>query len=242
MARDVGGSAHEADGGRGDVGDPRRVERRLNQLLGLILEVAAEALRFDGATTTARHEGDVGTVGTTGQRWVALDDAQYASGEGPCLTALESGETVVWNAGDGELAWRAFQEAAAELGIATSLSVPLPIDDTVEIAASLNLYAQQRDEVTERELVVATQFAVQLAAALQMIDATKSTAQIARETARAMRSRAAIEQARGVLIAQRGVTPDQAFLLLVDMAEADETTVHAAAATVIGEATAAGAA
>jgi hypothetical protein len=44
-------------------------------------------LRFDGATITARDNGDVATVLTSDQRYVALDDAQYEIGEGPCLEA-----------------------------------------------------------------------------------------------------------------------------------------------------------
>lgn len=216
----------------------RRVgERRLNQFLALIMESAADALGFDGATTTVRDGDDLATVATTGQRFVGLDAAQYGSGEGPCLQALEGGEAVVWNAEDDQQAWRAFQEAAAKLGIATSLSVPLPIDDTTEIAASLNLYAEQRDEVTEQQLQQANQFAAQLAAALQMIDATKATAKIARETAGAMRAAAAIEQARGVLMAQSNITPDQAFEQLVEMAQLEERTLQETAAKVIAEGT-----
>jgi GAF domain-containing protein len=165
---------------------------------------------------------------------VALDGAQYAHGEGPCLEALEQGEAVTWTAAE-EGRWRAFQEAAEQLGIATTLSIPLPIDETMEIAGSLNLYAAERERVTSEELDLAVQFALQLAIALQMVGATASIAQTARRASQAIRSRAAIEQAKGVLIAQRGVTPIQAAALLADMAEADNATLAEVATRIINE-------
>lgn len=211
-------------GGEGPV--PPVAEQRLNQLLTLILEAGAAAVGFDGATATVRHGGDTGTVAATSPGLVALDAAQYAEASGPCLEALEQDEAVVWTASDDDERWRAFQEAAEELGIATSLSVPLPIDETVEIAASLNLYASQREQVTAEQLELATQFAFQLATALQMVGTAKGTADIARRAAQAIRSRAVIEQAKGVLMARRGISAAEAASVLAEMAGAEETTLR----------------
>lgn len=208
-------------------------EQRLNRLLTLIMEAATDAIGFDGATATVKQGDDPGTVATTSAGLVALDAAQYADGDGPCLEALEQDEAVTWTAADEEARWRSFQEAAAELGIATSLSVPLPIDETMEIAGSLNLYAYQREQVTSEQLELATAFALQLATALQTIDATKSTARIARRAAHAIRSRAAIEQSKGVLIAQHGVTPAEAATLLAEMADSQNLTLRDVAAQII---------
>src|SRR5436305_9213129 len=77
---------------RGD--GPDAAEVRLNRLLNVILEAAVEALGFDAATVSARHDGDVATIVATDQRMIALDDAQYESGEGPCLTVLEPGDPI----------------------------------------------------------------------------------------------------------------------------------------------------
>src|SRR3954466_6685708 len=77
---------------RGD--GPDAAEVRLNRLLNLILESAVEALHFDAATVTARHGQDMATVAATDEPFIALDDAQYESGEGPCLTVLEPHDPI----------------------------------------------------------------------------------------------------------------------------------------------------
>jgi GAF domain-containing protein len=205
----------------------------LSQLLTLILDAAVEAVGFDGATATVRQGEDSGTVASTSARLVALDSAQYAEGDGPCLEALERDQAVKWTAADDDDRWRAFQEAAEELGIATSLSVPLPIDETMEIAASLNLYASQREQVTSEQLELAMQFAFQLATALQLVGTAKGTAEIARRAAQAIRSRAVIEQAKGVLMARRGLSSNEAASVLAGMADARSATLREMALRII---------
>jgi len=207
----------------------------LNRLLAVIVEAAADAVGFDGGSLTVRSGDDVGTVAATNPDVVALDATQYAAGGGPCLDALEQDEALAWTAGDDDARWRAFQEAAEELGIATSLSLPLPIDETTEIAASLNLYAYQREQITAEQLELAMQFALQLALALQTIGQTKSTAEIARRAARAIQSRAVIEQAKGVLMGRLHCTADQAFGQLQQISDADNATVHDVALRIVHE-------
>ncbi len=208
-------------------------EQRLNRLLTLIMDAAVEAIGFDGATMTVRVNDATGTVAATASEFVALDAAQYSDGEGPCLEAAEHGEPVTWSAADDEARWRGFQEVAEELGIATSLSMPLPIDDTMEIAASLNLYASERERVSQEQIDSALAFALQLAIALQTIDASKSTAAIARRAAQTIRSRAAIEQAKGVLMATEGLTPEQAAERLATMARDQQASARDVALRII---------
>src|SRR5690348_2008857 len=106
------------------AGEPQReqerdaAEVRLNRLLNLILETAVEALGFDGATVTARHGGDVATIALTDQRMSALDDAQYESGQGPCLSVLDGADPVALeDATRADDRWEHFNRTAAELGI-----------------------------------------------------------------------------------------------------------------------------
>src|SRR5439155_18330326 len=127
---------------------PDAAEVRLNRLLNLLLEAAVEALGFDAATVSARHGSDLATVGATDQRFIALDDAQYESGEGPCLTVLDPHDPVALDdAGELEDRWDHFSRTARHLGIHSTLSMHLPVDSD-ELAASLNLYSKQRLEAS----------------------------------------------------------------------------------------------
>jgi hypothetical protein len=198
---------------------PDEAEVRLNRLLNLILESAVEALGFDGATVSARHVEDVATIAATDQRMIALDDAQYETGEGPCLAVLEpidpiALDDVAKSAGR----WENFARTAEHLGVVSTLSMHLPVDSD-GLAASLNLYSKRHLEQGTEEVRRAVPFAEQLAAAIMSVDAHRSTAKLARDMAEAMRSRAVIEQAKGMLMADKRVTADEAFEQLVQLSQ-----------------------
>jgi AmiR/NasT family two-component response regulator len=58
-----------------------------------------------------------------------------------------------------------------------------------------------------------------VAATLQSVDAYKSAATLARNMAEAMRSRAVIEQAKGILMADHRITDEQAFQHLTELSQ-----------------------
>jgi GAF domain-containing protein len=196
---------------------PDAAEVRLNRLLNLILEAAVEALGFEAATVSARHGDDLATIGATDQRFIALDDAQYESGQGPCLEVLESRDPIsVHEVGETADRWEQFSRTAVQLGVHSTLSIHLPVDSE-ETAASLNLYSKQRLELSDDQVAAAVPFAEQLAAAIQGVEANRATAQLAQDMAQAMRSRAVIEQAKGMIMADDRIGADEAFERLVQL-------------------------
>jgi GAF domain-containing protein len=198
---------------------PDAAEVRLNRLLNLILETAVEALGFSAATVTVRHGKDVATVGATDQRLLDVDEAQYEDG-GPCIATLDQADPVFLRdvKTDSAEAWEHFARTAAHLGVESSLSMHIPTD-TTEVAASLNLYSRSQVELTERQMRLATSYAEQLAATLQSVDAYKSTAELAQNMAEAMRSRAVIEQAKGIIMADEQITDEEAFKRLASLSQ-----------------------
>jgi ANTAR domain-containing protein/GAF domain-containing protein len=204
------------------VADPREenaAEVRLNRLLSLILETAVEVLGFDAATVTARQGTDLATVAATDQRMITLDDAQYESGEGPCLAVLEPRDPIpLADAAELDGRWEHFSRTAQHLGIHSSVSLHLPTDSE-GLAASLNLYSKQRLELSDQQVRAAMPFAEQLAAAMLGVEASRATAQLARDMAEAMRSRAVIEQAKGMIMAEHRIDADAAFDRLVRLSQ-----------------------
>jgi len=193
-------------------------EVRLNRLLNLILETAVEAIGFSAATITARNGDEVSTVGATDQRLIALDEAQYEA-DGPCITTLDQSDPIFWedDAASDER-WEHFAETAAHLGVKSSLSVHVPTDSP-EVAASLNLYARERLDLSDRQLQMSINYAEQLAMTLQSVDAYTAAATLARNMADAMRTRAVIEQAKGILMAEERISGEQAFQRLVELSQ-----------------------
>jgi GAF domain-containing protein len=194
-------------------------EVRLNRLLNMILESAVEALGFDAATVSARHQSDVATIAATDQRFIALDDAQYETGQGPCLAVLEPHDPIsLDDAAQTDDRWENFARTAAHLGVHSSLSMHLPVD-TGGLAASLNLYSKSRRALTDEQIRNAVPFAEQLASAIISLDAHRATARLARHMAEAMRSRAVIEQAKGMIMADQRIDADAAFEQLTRLSQ-----------------------
>ena len=188
-------------------------ETRLNRLLNLLLESAVEIVGFDAATVTARQGSEMSTVAATDQRLIDLDEAQYESGEGPCLDVLDQREPVIVADMADELRWGHFREVASQMGVASSLSVHVPSEQR-DVATSLNFYGRAPRRLTEQQIRSAEGYAEQLAATIEGVDAYRAAAKLAHDLAEAMRSRAVIEQAKGMLMAESRVDADGAFELL----------------------------
>ena len=105
--------------------------------------------------------------------------------------------------------------------------------DASEVAASLNLYSRSRIELSDRQMRLATSYAEQLAATLQSVDAYKSTAQLAQNMAEAMRSRAVIEQAKGIVMGERRCTAEEAFTILVKVSQDSNRKLRDVAAALV---------
>jgi hypothetical protein len=209
-------------------------ETRLNRLLNLITEAAVDQLGYDAATVTARHGDDLITVCATDQRFVALDEAQYASADGPCVAVLERGGHIILGdaRSSGADDWDVFRQTAEQLGIMSVLSVAIPTD-LEDIKASLNLYAHGAVMVGDQQIAAADGFANQLALAMDGLEAHRATSHLARQTADAMRNRAVIEQAKGMLMAEHGVDDATAFVLLRRQSRQENVRIRDLAARIV---------
>src|SRR4051794_2801570 len=216
---------------------PEAAEARLNRLLNYILETAVDVLGFDGVTVSARHDERLSTVATTDQRLVAVDEAQYAANEGPCLAVLDPHDpiTVADTSQLGDQ-WRFFADTAVHVGVVSSLSVHVPVEID-DIAASVNFYARRPFPIEQPKITLAEGFARQVAESMLALEEYRSTAALANHLAEAMKSRAAIEQAKGILIAEHDVDADQAFTMLVQLSQRSNTKLRDVAARIVADRT-----
>lgn len=152
------------------------------------------------------------TVVFTGQLAVILDERQYESGYGPCTDAAMSGDTIAVAHAEEGSPYPEFSRAAVDRGVTHTVSVGLPVAQRVIGALNLYLATGQPMSPTSVEMVEA--FASYAAVAVANAALYHSTADLAHHMQKAMQSRAVIEQAKGVIMAQQRCSDQEAFAFL----------------------------
>lgn len=185
----------------------------LRGVLGEIAGLARASLAGGGeASVTLIRDRAAYTAAFTGEPALALDETQYEAGFGPCLDAAVSGQTLVVTDMAAESRWPAFAHAATGAGILSSLSLPLPPMGAV--SGALNIYATKPDAFDEDAVEDGRTFADHAAVAIGNAHLYTDAATQARQMREAMEYRAVIEQAKGILMADRRCTAEEAFEIL----------------------------
>lgn len=144
-----------------------------------------------------------------------IDKAQYDSGRGPCLEAWRT-KTVV-RIDDVEAhdeGFPEFRHAAAQHGIFSTLSAPLVAGDNG--IGALNVYASTKQAFSKEDEALIQELCTAGSVVLANAAAYWGAYELSQHLNSAMESRAVIEQAKGILMAQApGLGADEAFDLLV---------------------------
>jgi transcriptional regulator with GAF, ATPase, and Fis domain len=207
--------------GTGDT-SPDDIDLTSTDLEDVLTKVSALAKRaIPGATevsVTLVQDGGARTAAFTGSLALELDETQYAVGHGPCVDSARAGTTVHIRDMAAETRWPAYTPVAADRGAKASVSIGLPVQRTV--IAALNIYSDQVDGFTAEALEIAKTFGGYAAVAVAHASMAATATAAAKQMQQAMESRAVIEQAKGMLIAMHGCTPDEAFDRLVGASQA----------------------
>lgn len=150
----------------------------------------------------------------TDQQAPEIDSAQYESGKGPCLDAWRQGRVVrLDDMADASDRYPEFAKAARNHGVESSLSLPLLAGG--QGMGALNMYSRVRGGFSPGDEAIGTDLAAAAAIVLANASAYWGAAQLNEQLTEAMRSRAVIEQAKGILMARSPeITPDGAFDML----------------------------
>ena len=186
----------------------------LGETLNGVAELAVQAVPgADVAGLTLVKDGRPTTSIFTDPTSPEIDQAQYDAGAGPCLEAFNLGEVFRVDSTEGDDRWPEFRAACQHHGIKSTLSLPLLVES--QAVGALNLYSHVERGFPEGEEDRAMAFARQAAVAVANAQAYWEAKEIADQLHEAMKSRAVIEQAKGMLMAAQGCGPDEAFDLLV---------------------------
>ncbi|MGY1727726.1 ANTAR domain-containing protein [Geodermatophilus sp. SYSU D01062] len=189
-------------------------DRALDDVLGEVTRIAAENIPGAESTSITLVRGDVATTAAHhGDMALAADELQYERGNGPCLDAGRGGVVLRIDDTHTETRWPDYIARVVEVGVRSSLSTPLPYQGTT-IGALNNYSTEPAAFASAASVEVARAVAEAVAVAVANADAHAQLGEHARNMELAMQSRAVIEQAKGVLMAQRHVDADTAFELL----------------------------
>jgi GAF domain-containing protein len=182
----------------------------------------------DDVSITLVGPGGAHTAASTGQRAVTVDEWQYQQGHGPCLAAAAANITVTVRDMAGDSRWPDWADRALDAGVHSSVSVGLPLRESV--SGALNVYAREPHAFDDDAVILAETFAGYAAVAMANARRYEGFATLADHVQSMMDSRAVIEQAKGVIMAERRCTADEAFAILAKVAEYSRREIHEAAA------------
>ncbi|MDG4807557.1 GAF and ANTAR domain-containing protein [Micromonospora sp. WMMD1120] len=194
-------------------------ETNLDEVLRRVAELARRVLPTEVEVSVTLLRGDAGhTAVFTDDLARELDERQYTQGRGPCLDASRSGDVVSVPDLAIEDRWPDWAAGGVRAGVRSSASIGLPIQDAV--VGALNVYARTPHALDDHDTIGVLQtFAAYAAVALANAHLYDSTATLARQMQDAMATRAVIEQAKGILMAERRCTPDRAFAILARVSQ-----------------------
>jgi GAF domain-containing protein len=149
---------------------------------------------------------EVHTRAATGELPRAVDQAQYDTGQGPCLTSLYQQQTVRLSDLATEPRWPEFAARARQVGLRSMLAIQLYVAG--EDLGALNLHSTEPNSFTDESEQVGLVFASHAAVAM-------AGAQQQEGLRIAINTRDLIGQAKGILMERYKISPQEAFRLLI---------------------------
>lgn len=217
-----------------------RAEQGLSQdVLHRVVDRARAAV--PSATSISLHLGsplEPEGIASTAPAAAHADGLQVMAGEGPCASAYHDRVTVVSAALREDDRWPRFAARLERDDVTSVLSIPLESDDAV--LGAFNCYSDASNAFDERDLRVVELLAHTVAAVITSLRQKDELRVLTDQLHAALDSRAVIDQAKGVIMANRGVSSEAAFEHLRELSQRTNVKVREVAQLVVDQAVAAG--
>ncbi len=181
--------------------------------------------------TVVRHRKPT-VAASSDERARSLDELQNGFDDGPCLTALRRHETLLVRDTRRERRWPEYLGEAAEQGIGLILAIPMELNGRGE--AVVNLYAEKPDSLSPSDIATAQNFVANASKSLQLALKLAALRGTSDDLEDAMKSRAMIDMAVGVIMAQNRCTQEEAIHELTRSSGGRNTKLRETAAAVVG--------
>jgi GAF domain-containing protein len=161
---------------------------------------------------TLRRDGEISTVAFSSALAKQSDEIQYTHGQGPCLHSLRIGKVVHIPDMEADSRWPKYQVAAIALGVRASVSIPLIVDE--KPVGALNIYTDSARDFTADDIDNVSAFAAQASASLTLVMRHSEQLALEEQLRNALSTRAIIDQALGIIMAQQRCNSTEAFAVL----------------------------
>lgn len=207
---------------------PYEVHTALVELTDRVTEVLGLAGSGVGLVRDDRLEFDT----ACGAAIAEVERTQERAQAGPCVTAFKTRQVIaITDLTTQHDRWPDYCAAASRAGITAVASLPMRVRR--QAVGALNLYANVARDWPQEDLDAAEVMADM--ATVYLINASRDRQQteLNQQLQHALDSRVVIEQAKGVLVAKRRISPDQAFERIRRHARNHNATVAAVADAVV---------
>jgi GAF domain-containing protein len=215
-----------------ELGQLRFGEMRVEEAMHQIVQTTHAIFSVDGAALMlADAEHHLRNAAVSDERVRHLEELQVQYQEGPCISAFE--DKVLVGAQDlkTDSRWPSFSRAAVERGLRAVLASPIPYNqDAVGVVAVLSQEEHPWPAEAELALLAFTDLAALLIATMMM---GEQQTELSQQLQSALNSRAVIEQAKGVLIGQHGLSAQAAYEQIRGQARAERRKIAVVSAELV---------
>lgn len=188
---------------------------------------------------TVERNGSPTTVASSGPEAQRLDEIQYSLHSGPCLTALRTGQTILVTDVGRDPRWEVYAREMSEENVRSVLAVPIPTD--TGSGAALNCYSSASGVFDPGTVGRVQDYAASISTILRLALRVHPAPPYPEHLRSALQSRAVIDAAVALVMAQNRCSHDQALALISRAATIRSSRMHDIAADIIaGAVTAAG--
>jgi transcriptional regulator with GAF, ATPase, and Fis domain len=173
-------------------------------------------------------------VATASKLAQLLDGAQMIAGEGPSHLAWTDGNTVHTRSLHADERWPRLALRVADSAVCAAVCAP--IESNGSVVGTLNVYSVAPELVDDTALETASLLAGGIAAIVHGAQVKEELEMVAAQLQTALKSRATIDQAKGVLMARHGCSAEKAFELLAEASSSANVKLREVAARLVDEA------
>jgi ANTAR domain/GAF domain len=192
------------------LAEDESVRSTLQSILALVLRAFPEC--HAASVTVLDDESRPSTMAATDEETLQMDQRQYALHDGPCLDAARRQLVNRWSLQEAAQRWPDFTSLAQKTGLRSYLSAGLSL--TGRSLGALNLSSRDTDGFSKLDEDLLALLTGPTAASIVAANRYAAARGLAAQLEQALRSRAVIDQAIGIVMAESHCDAEQAFATL----------------------------